>query len=779
MEPVPPAGASVPIGLREWIEITPCDASYVESAVGLAWLLTRHLCEAIESRGGAGTAPPSGDFVRAEDVVVRVGLPSETSARDGLGRVPPIAGVAFARREAPGGPSAVPRPGPRSLSAALGEVLLEIFSRGRSSALRGRIRDASNDNGSGCPPYPNGTPSVGDTPSVLDQIQLLTFLAQQHKRRATVPADDSPASAARDLLLSSGMPLSICQLVGDLLDSENNPTSDAVALVAEALGDLTQMKTTPHKFLFDRTCPKRALDDTCLFGRTDAHFIGREGETRALMTAMNNVTAHVRAKSDPFGGEGASEADAPSTSSQDGQFLSEAVFLSGCAGSGKSTLIHRLTRACDEDRWFVLGCKFDKQSAPHMVMTKAFDDFFGKWGLLRNDAPLAESFRQVCSCICSALDEEGLAQLCDLVPNFAVMFPVHALRGGDWDEDEVSSMEKIGAAKERLQNLFRVLVNALCSAGHPVLFTFDDLQWSEGFDVIDLVVNCIPDLSGALGGTCRKGILVAGTYRSDEVGEGDDLVRSIGDVARSGRANVTMLTVGEMHAVDINKLLSAKLCLPWRRTRELANFVRAKTRGNPFFVVLLLRSIIRNKLLTFSVKSRRWVWDCDTLNVKLISDGAAELLLTSFCGLSPNLMQTLQILSCLGSQVEESTIVALDSRISILSFDMRNELPLAVREGIMEKAGPVYQFTHDIIQTTIYELIPPGSRKLLHKCIGMKLLQSAANNPTICLLAADQVNFFCNGDNPPTQEESSLFANSNAVAAKLAIVSSSFDQGGL
>eukprot|EP00579_Thalassiosira_antarctica_P013053 CAMPEP_0201946684 /NCGR_PEP_ID=MMETSP0903-20130614/54545_1 /ASSEMBLY_ACC=CAM_ASM_000552 /TAXON_ID=420261 /ORGANISM="Thalassiosira antarctica, Strain CCMP982" /LENGTH=247 /DNA_ID=CAMNT_0048489789 /DNA_START=286 /DNA_END=1026 /DNA_ORIENTATION=+ len=154
-------------------------------------------------------------------------------------------------------------------------------------------------------------------------------------------------------------------------------------------------------------------------------------------------------------------------------------------------------------------------------------------------------------------------------------------------------------------------------------------------------------------------------------------------------------------------------------------------------------------------------------NLEERSQFAPELLTTSFSQLSSTLMRTVKMLSCLGSQVEESTINALVSRNEVLSFNMQNELALAVKEGIMEKAGPVYQFTHDIIQQTIYELIPSHHRKLLHKAIGKDLLKSAANDSTMHLLATDQINLFCK-DGDPSLEECSQFAISNATAAKFA-----------
>ena len=95
----------------------------------------------------------------------------------------------------------------------------------------------------------------------------------------------------------------------------------------------------------------------------------------------------------------------------------------------------------------------------------------------------------------------------------------------------------------------------------------------------------------------------------------------------------------------------------------------------------------------------------------------------------------------------------------------------------MEKAGPVYQFTHGIIQQTIYKLLPEDYCKQLHKIIGMQLLRSdPADNASIHLIAVDQINIYCKGTYL-SEEERSQFASINATAAKFAIAASRFEQG--
>merc|ERR1719162_993014 len=109
---------------------------------------------------------------------------------------------------------------------------------------------------------------------------------QDLSRQATT----SGSSVAKQLLLSLRSPLSICQLVGDLLDSVNEECSNSpLTSLEETLWDVRQMKANPHTFLYDRPCPRQAVADTCLFGDTDTQLIGREREKNALMTAKNNV----------------------------------------------------------------------------------------------------------------------------------------------------------------------------------------------------------------------------------------------------------------------------------------------------------------------------------------------------------------------------------------------------------------------------------------------------------------------------------------------------------
>jgi len=592
---------SVPTTISEWIH-SACKLPrklYVESAINLARVLTEHICHTIV----AFPKVQLQDHISSGKIILLLERTSVTLDGDAVDGVPTITDVKFQFEM--DGITPTSRENrtqsccERSICAALGNLLLEIFSMGRSRSLQISSMNTSHIE----------VKSVVDTlDQCISEYGKNNFVPPEKKLRLQATL----SVAAKKLTQELGMPLSICQLVVDLIDANNDSftnsemesldLSDALndifgadndscpnvrlTSVEETLWDLTQMETQPQLFLFDRTCPRTALSDTCLFGGTDKHLIGRGREMRVFINAKKNVSAHVRAE------DRTSAHDSVSVSRQGSSFLCETVILSGYAGSGKTSILNTLINSCNQDNWFVLGCKFDKQAAGHMALANAFNDFFGKWHTAGNDACtnpfMLKSFDQVCRMILSAIDDEGSEQLLRLIPNFARVFPLLAIkaipnfaraRSNHQDQDGISSMDKVGSAKNRLLSLFNVLFKSICSVGRPVLFTFDDLHWSQPFiiEVIkEFAVNYAHDTSLGKSEDSIKnkhqGLLIAGTYRSNEVKEEDDLIRSINFMKDSGKVNVTSLNVAELTKADITQLISAKLCLPWRYTQELAGF---------------------------------------------------------------------------------------------------------------------------------------------------------------------------------------------------------------
>ena len=417
---------------------------------------------------------------------------------------------------------------------------------------------------------------------------------------------------------------------------------------------------------------------------------------------------------------------------------------------------------------------------------KSFNDFFEKVAPCKDgeltplDREVQASFDRVSHSIVTSIDSEGFCQLCVLIPHLYRLFPLLAATS-QIGSDTLNEPGKVGFGKNRLHYLFHVLVNALLCGGRPVLIVLDDLQWADAL-AVELMGNFITTVDGTSilsKELCQKGLLLLGSFRDDEVEENGFLMEQIKVLQKAkGYVNVTFISTNELLMQDINKMLSYKLCLPMRVTRQLAELVHRKTSGNPLYVKEFLKSIIQSKLLEFSVKSRRWIWDEESIDMQIISESVAELMTKKLRKLPKDIIEALKIASCFGSQVNETTIKVLISAQVMLN--MIEALDLAIKKGLMERRGPIYArvyiFSHDLLQETIYNLIPIEERLLLHKKIGLSLIKhSEADGSTVYLLAADQINI-CKDYVLLNPDECSLFAGINLAAGKQSLASSSFEQ---
>ena len=255
--------------------------------------------------------------------------------------------------------------------------------------------------------------------------------------------------------------------------------------------------------------------------------------------------------------------------------------------SGKSCLVRTIMQACNADHWFVLSCKFDRQASPLMLVAKALDEFFSKWGLSASNHNIdhddIDSFHGRCRTIFSTVDDDGFAQLSDIIPSFSRMFPLHTMAGNQHGQQEdvqgSSSLDKIGSAEKRRVYLFHLLFRALCSSGRPVLWCFDDLQWSDANameGMVEFIINYIHDVSPVPSESNHRGLMIVGTFRSNECGKESHVMKGINLLKESGGA--TLMNVSKLTKKDVTELIASKLCLPRRYVHELAEQVLLKTK---------------------------------------------------------------------------------------------------------------------------------------------------------------------------------------------------------
>ena len=113
--------------------------------------------------------------------------------------------------------------------------------------------------------------------------------------------------------------------------------------------------------------------------------------------------------------------------------------------------------------------------------------------------------------------------------------------------------------------------------------------------------------------------------------------------------NVSVDTVhlDGMTVEELNCFVSDALCLLPHCCRELSTILYQKTKGNPYFTVSVMRSLVDRGLIRYSARERRVVWDEAKIRTEGISDNVLHLLSTKMAGM-PGIQSALKIASCFG-----------------------------------------------------------------------------------------------------------------------------------
>eukprot|EP00984_Skeletonema_dohrnii_P027790 scaffold17451_cov67-Skeletonema_dohrnii-CCMP3373.AAC.1 len=204
------------------------------------------------------------------------------------------------------------------------------------------------------------------------------------------------------------------------------------------------------------------------------------------------------------------------------------------------------------------------------------------------------------------------------------------------------------------------------------------------------------------------------------------------------------------------------------KVKSLAETIHRKTEGNPFFMLMFLRSLYDEKLLKYNFGVMKWTWDEDAVNSKIVTENVASVLVNKMNRLQEETQRILMVASCLGATFRLSAVMMVmknisrvemrdsmrasmisvsgtaatmgSSSASLLSSDLSNactdtdqygsdssyasSIEEFEGEGLCEVDNEECRFMHDQIQSAAFELISPEQRDAFRGRIGSILLQT-------------------------------------------------------
>lgn len=660
---------------------------YYQNAVVVAYLLVHHIMCAVSPPGNANGSVK----INVDPNTIKVMFAAEedfASQKCSLDRVSVVLEPSTGNDK------------PSSIFYSLGEVLLELFTRSEAISPQCRTillsrRDSLDERRDNA----NCEADTFDSFQVTMQRALL-FLDLEEGGGDTMMDDlyelpekrmsMTPSAFSTICVSYPTLPMAICRLIADVMEGKNGVplTKTSFTSLEEVLDDLKRMMFEPDIYLCNPSDPK------INFG---SRLYGREEEISTILSVADGI------------------------SSRQGSGALEIISVHGYSGAGKSFLVNQIGRYLSTKGWIFLDGKFDRMrhgDAALSVIISAFDQYFVNMESIkfRGKADDVSYCNQVTTKIMEALGSDGVDSLSRVIPS------LNRLVGNEITDKSniVRTGEESTMYEQRIGYLLCALVDAILSVGRPMLLLYDvTTQWSGVVhsQFIEKLLKHIADRTSS-----RENLLFIECCGKKGL-EGLDN----STIASYDSINVSRIDIGEFSKPSLNDAISHALCLPPRVTAPLSEIIHIKTMGNIMFVIEFMKSLEKSKMLTYNLSERQWVWDTDIVPLQRISDSVAGLLMSKLLNLDKNVLDCLIMASCFGTQINMPIMELLEGLRGVTNVGAN--LDIGVEEGILEKAGPLYMFSHNSLQQTVYGITPQNSRNQLHLDIGSTLISKSACAP--------------------------------------------------
>ena len=264
----------------------------------------------------------------------------------------------------------------------------------------------------------------------------------------------------------------------------------------------------------------------------------------------------------------------------------------------------------------------------------------------------------------------------------------------------------------------------MCSNLQGCCIFIDDFQWSDSSS-LNLLQSLLQDED-------IPSLLLVGAYRNEEVSNSHPLALSVKEVERLG-CDITTITLNNLEAQYVQTLVAEALNMSdeVQYVKTLADVIYTKTKGCPFFVILFLRSIYDDGLLKYSFVVERWTWDDQKVREKYVTDNVAMSM--NLKKIKPRGQEVLKFAACLGHSFSTEVLeLVLDHSLTYREDSDDESLADVLAdfeyEGLLEEKDYKCRFSHDLIQLSALEMIPPNEIEAFKGDVGAILLNHLPSN---------------------------------------------------
>lgn len=390
--------------------------------------------------------------------------------------------------------------------------------------------------------------------------------------------------------------------------------------------------------------------------------------------------------------------------------LSHVFLVSGELGVGKSRLLREFKTHAQLRRVAVVEGFASKATGAYGAFVEVFRGVLGLWA--RESTPLQP--RQNDPLRRRLLQRYG-TEMARLIPELDDSFlPVTHRPSLSPEEEELRLLDALA----------QFLIGY--SRSRPLVVVLHDLEAAdpETLELLRYLVRNLKLIESARAmsrGSVRPlRLMVLGSYRLTEVEgtrQGTVLEELLGDSV------VEPIHLAPLDADDVYTLIESMLGLG-SDPRALAERIYSETKGNPYFTVELMRSLVESG----SLNRQDGVWEInlDDPGALQVPETVAEVILERTRRTTPAEQGPLKTLAVLGrgsSVLELAALLGEETRalVAHLSALEKRQVLFSQHRG----EARIYDFIHDLARDAVYESIPPEERLALHETCGGHLERRA------------------------------------------------------